>query len=81
MRNSLMSLLAERGKAGRFDMIVGEYGSYWAYNLTLDSTRTFTCHLERQRQRLKDAAALTAQHHDKNGQVRATSLRGHDVAP
>jgi len=36
MRNSLMLLLAELDKAGRFVMIVREYGSYCAYNLTLD---------------------------------------------
>jgi len=30
MRSWLMSLLAELGEAGRFDMIVGEYGSCYA---------------------------------------------------
>lgn len=34
MRNWLMSLLAEVGKAERLEMVVGEYGSYRAYNLT-----------------------------------------------
>jgi len=40
MRSWLMSLLAELGKAGRLEMVVGEYGSYYAYNLTLDPIRT-----------------------------------------
>ena len=40
MRNWLMLLLAELGKAGRYDMVVGEYDSYCAYNLILDPIRT-----------------------------------------
>jgi len=40
MRNWLMSLLVELGKARRFDVIAGGYDSYCAYNLTLDSFRT-----------------------------------------
>jgi len=35
MRNWLMSLLAELGNPGRLDMVVGEYDSYCAFNLTL----------------------------------------------
>ena len=84
MRNWSMSLLVEVGMAGRFEMFVGEYDSYCAYNVTLDPARTravlpWSAHV--QCQRLKDATALTAQQHNKNGQVRATRLRGHDVAP
>ena len=40
MRNWWMSLLAELGKAGRLGVVVGEYDSYCAYNLTLDPIRT-----------------------------------------